>query len=235
MAMSKKKLVVLTGAGMSAESGLKTFRDSGGLWEEYDVMEVCSTEGWYKNPNLVLEFYNKRREQLLDAKPNTGHLGLVELETLFDVQIITQNVDNLHEAAGSLNVLHLHGELMKARSAGNPNLIYQLTKENWKVNPGDLAEDGTQLRPHIVFFGEAVPAMDDAIPLCEQADIFVVVGTSMAVYPAASLIHYIPNGTPVFVIDPQAVALPSGSKSEQIQLGAEEGVKLLIEKLKAYA
>lgn len=227
-----KNLVVLTGAGMSAESGLKTFRDTGGLWEEYDVMEVCSAEGWVKNPARVLEFYNQRRKQLINAQPNTGHLGLVELEKFFNVNIITQNVDNLHEKAGSKNVLHLHGELMKVRSSVYDDVVYELTPDKCEITLGDLCAKGSQLRPHIVFFGEAVPTIEQAIPLCERADILVVIGTSLNVYPAAGLIYYAPNNIPLFLLDPN----PAGVKGnvEIIPLKAGEGINLLIEKLMHY-
>lgn len=228
-----KNLVVLTGAGISAESGLKTFRDMGGLWEEYDVMEVCSPEGWHKNPKLVLDFYNMRRKQLLEAKPNAAHIGLAELQNTFNVQIITQNVDDLHEQAGSNQVLHLHGELMKVRSLGDETLIYNLSPEKTDVNLGDTCEKGFQLRPHIVFFGEAVPAMEEAIPLCEKADIFVVIGTSLNVYPAASLLHYIPNGVPLFLMDPNPINI--GNNVELINKKAAEGIQQLIEKINHYA
>ena len=193
-----KNLVVLTGAGISAESGIKTFRDSGGLWEGHDIMEVASPQGFNKNPELVLDFYNKRRKQLLDVKPNKAHKILAELQELFNVQIITQNVDDLHERAGSKQVLHLHGELLKVRSTINENLIY-----NWKkdLNIGDLCEKKSQLRPHIVWFGEAVPMMEKAIEITQKATIFVVIGTSMQVYPAASLIQYVPKNAPIYYID----------------------------------
>lgn len=196
-----KKLVVLTGAGVSQESGLRTFRDMGGLWEEYDVMDVATPEAWARNPELVNRFYNDRRRQLYECEPNAGHRGLAELEKYFDVHIITQNVDDLHERAGSTKVLHLHGELKKVRSTANPNLVYEL--DGWELKLGDTCEKGSQLRPHIVWFGEAVPAMDEAIELVEQADIFVVVGTSLNVYPAAGLLHYTHNDVPVYVIDPE--------------------------------
>ncbi len=217
---------------MSAESGLKTFRDTGGLWEEYDVMEVCSAEGWAKNPAMVLEFYNQRRKQLINAQPNVGHVGLVELEKFFDVKIITQNVDNLHEKAGSKNVLHLHGELMKVRSSVYDDLIYELTTDKCEITIGDYCAKGSQLRPHIVFFGEAVPAIEQAIPICEKADILVVIGTSLNVYPAAGLIYYAPNNIPLFLLDPN----PAGVKGnvEIIPLKAGEGINLLIEKLMHY-
>ena len=179
----KKRLVVLSGAGMSQESGLKTFRDMGGLWEQYDVTEVASPEAWERNPELVLRFYNERRKLLWEAKPNAGHIGIARLEKDFDVDIITQNVDDLHEQAGSTNVLHLHGELRKARSTFDPELVY--TMDHWELKIGDKCELGSQLRPHIVWFGEPVPNMTKALALTQKADIFVVIGTSLAVYPAA--------------------------------------------------
>ncbi|NOZ47973.1 MAG: NAD-dependent deacylase [Chlorobi bacterium] len=226
-----KKLVVLTGAGMSAESGLKTFREMGGLWEEYDVMEVASPEGWERNPELVLQFYNERRKQLLDAKPNEGHKGLAELELFFNVEIVTQNVDNLHEKAGSLKVLHLHGELTKARSTGDPNLIYDI--DGWELNMGDKCEKGYQLRPHIVWFGEAVPAIEKAVEIVSTADIFLIIGTSLNVYPAASLINYAPLNSPVFLIDPNEVLGPhSGKKITVIKEKAGKGVRELAAILK---
>lgn len=196
----KKKLVVLSGAGMSQESGLKTFRDMGGLWENYSVEDVASINGWYRNPELVMDFYNQRRKQLLDAKPNAGHYGIAELEKWFDVNIITQNVDDLHERAGSTKVLHLHGELLKVRSTADPDLIYNL--DGWELKMGDKCEKGSQLRPNIVWFGESVPAFYDAIPMVENAGIIVVIGTSLAVYPAAGLVNYAKPGAPVFVVDP---------------------------------
>jgi len=198
-----KKLVVLTGSGISAESGLKTFRDSGGLWEEYDVMKVASIEGWYSDPGLVLKFYNERRKQLVFAKPNGAHIGLAELQKDFDVQIITQNIDNLHEQAGSKKVLHLHGELNKARSSNHENYIIDITGKD--INLGDLCPYGSQLRPYIVWFGEAVPAMDEAIKLASQAEIFVVIGTSLNVYPAAGLVDYVPSSANLYLIDPNEV------------------------------
>ena len=195
-----KKLVVLSGAGMSQESGLKTFRDMGGLWEQHRVEDVASIEGWYRNPELVMNFYNERRKQLFETQPNAGHFAVAALENDFDVQVITQNVDDLHERAGSTKVLHLHGELRKARSTTDPELVYTL--DHWELKFGDKCEKGSQLRPHIVWFGEAVPAFYDAIPMVEAADILVVVGTSMQVYPAAGLVNYARQGVPVFVIDP---------------------------------
>jgi NAD-dependent deacetylase len=226
-----KKLVVLTGAGMSAESGLKTFRDMGGLWEEYDVMEVASPEGWEKDRELVLRFYNERRKQLLTAEPNAGHKGLAALELFFDIEIITQNVDNLHERAGSAKILHLHGELTKSRSTGDPSLVYDI--DGWELNTGDKCEKGYQLRPHIVWFGEPVPAIEEAIEKVSTADIFVVIGTSMNVYPAASLINYVPQNVDVYLIDPNDVFVSSyGRKIEVIKSGAGKGVELLSEILK---
>lgn len=195
-----KKLVVLTGAGISAESGIPTFRDSGGLWEGYDVNEVATFEGWQKNPELVLEFYNQRRKRALEVEPNEGHRVLVELESHFNVTIITQNVDNLHERAGSSNVLHLHGSLFQSRSTVDESLVYDI--EGWELKLGDLCEKGSQLRPNIVWFGELVPMMEVAAAEAAKADVFMVVGTSMVVYPAASLIHYVPHHVQKFVVDP---------------------------------
>jgi NAD-dependent deacetylase len=201
-----KKLVVLTGSGISSESGLKTFRDSGGLWENYDVMEVASYAGWIKNQELVLRFYNERRAQLKDAVPNEGHKGLVELGNYFDVNIITQNVDDLHERAGSKHVLHLHGILTRARSSVDPKLVYDVGYN--PINSGDTCGKGYQLRPDIVWFGEAVPAIEEAAEITSTADIFAVIGTSMVVYPAAGLIDYVPKNAPIFLIDPNEVSVP---------------------------
>lgn len=211
--MPMKKLVVLSGSGISAESGLKTFRDMGGLWEQYEVTEVASPEAWERDPELVLRFYNERRRQLLKSEPNAGHLALADLESHFDVQIITQNVDDLHERAGSSNVLHLHGEIRKARSTGDENLVYDI--EGPELNLGDKCEKGYQLRPHVVWFGEAVPAIGKAARISQQADIFAVVGTSLQVYPAAGLVHYVDSPAPLFVVDPSAVETP---RSENVQL-----------------
>lgn len=196
----KKKLAVLTGAGISAESGLSTFRDSGGLWEGHNVMDVASPEGWRRNKKLVLEFYNQRRRQLAKAEPNEAHKSLVKLEEKYDVTVITQNVDNLHERAGSSNVIHLHGELTKARSTADPELIYEIGSED--INIGDKCELGSQLRPHIVWFGEAVPMMGEAIKHSYEAEIFVIIGTSLVVYPAASLIEFVPENAKIYLIDP---------------------------------
>lgn len=194
---------------MSAESGLKTFRDTDGLWEGYDVMQVATPEGWRKNPKLVLDFYNERRKQALQAQPNSGHRMLADLQHNFQVSVITQNVDNLHERAGSKTVVHLHGELGKARSTRDENLVYDLP--GWELNWGDMCELGSQLRPHIVWFGELVPMMDKAVAICEEADVFLIVGTSLMVYPAASLIHFIKPETVIYLIDPNPPAVSGRS------------------------
>lgn len=222
--MAKKKLVVLTGAGISAESGLKTFRDSDGLWEGYEVTEVATPRAWKKNPQLVLDFYNLRRKNVADAKPNAAHFGLAELEKDFEVTIITQNIDDLHERAGSTNILHLHGEIFKMRSEKNDSLIYEI-KGN--INIGDKAEDGAQLRPHIVWFEESVPKMEEAIPVIYSADVFVVVGTSLVVYPAAGLINYVALDTPKYVIDKKIPYLSPMKNLTLIEMPATEGVNEL--------
>lgn len=224
-----KKIVVLTGAGMSAESGLKTFRDADGLWEGHDVMQVASPQGFAANPELVLEFYNQRRRQLLEVEPNEGHRALVRLEQKFDVHIITQNVDNLHEKAGSSKVLHLHGELLKVRSTVNNDLVMDWTKD---LNLGDVGEDGQQLRPHIVWFGEMVPMLEPAVEITQTTDILIIIGTSMQVYPAASLINYVSDGVPIYFIDPK----PSIGSSDYGNLTvmahtATEGVPKLVSRL----
>ncbi|MEI6556366.1 MAG: NAD-dependent deacylase [Paludibacter sp.] len=225
-----KKLVVLSGAGMSAESGISTFRDMGGLWEQYRIEEVATPEAWEENPELVLEFYNQRREQLVQAKPNAGHLALAELEKKYDVQIITQNVDNLHERAGSTHVLHLHGELMKVRSTGFGQEVYELTPDNYKTHLGDKCPKGFQLRPHIVWFGESVPNYSRAVEIAQQADIMLVIGTSLQVYPAAGLVNYSPEGIPVYLIDPNDIPnLPS--YITVIRKGAGEGMKEILKLL----
>lgn len=226
-----KKVVVLTGAGISAESGLAVFRGSNGLWGKYKVDEVATIEGWYRNPELVLQFYNERRKELLKCSPNYGHIGLVELESYFDVRVITQNVDNLHERAGSSNVLHLHGQLMWVRSEKNEELRFELPMEDCEIKIGDKASDGAQLRPDIVWFGEAVPMLDAAIGLVENADIFVIIGTSLNVYPAAGLLHYVRKGVPVYLIDPNPVNDPYGKVTMYIKSVASEGVKQLTELL----
>jgi NAD-dependent deacetylase len=224
-----KNLVVLSGAGMSAESGIKTFRDADGLWENHRVEDVATPEAWHRNPHLVLQFYNERRKQLFECEPNKGHLGLVDLEKQFNVYIITQNVDDLHERAGSSHVLHLHGELKKARSTADPSLVYQL--DDWQLNWGDRCEKGSQLRPHIVWFGEEVPAIADAAYIVEQADVLVIIGTSLNVYPAAGLMHYAKRGTPVYVIDPGAPNFSPSPNIEHIRKPASEGVAFLTQKL----
>jgi NAD-dependent deacetylase len=196
-----KKLVVLTGAGISAESGIATFRDAGGLWEGYRVEDVATLEAWHRNPELVLDFYNQRRKKALEVTPNRGHEILAELEQHFNVTIITQNVDNLHERAGSTNIIHLHGSLFESRSTKNPKLVY--TIKGWELNMGDVCELGSQLRPNIVWFGEAVPLMEVAAELASAADVFLVVGTSMVVYPAASLIDYVRDSVKKYVVDPK--------------------------------
>jgi NAD-dependent deacetylase len=224
-----KKVVVLSGAGISAESGIKTFRDSGGLWEGYDISEVATLEGWANNQELVLEFYNMRRKDALKASPNSGHLALKELESQYDVTIITQNVDNLHEKAGSSKVLHLHGELFKSRSTSDQSLIYDI--EGWELKTGDLCTKGSQLRPHIVWFGEAVPMLEKAIEEVLQADILIVVGTSLQVYPAAGLIDYAKEEAAKYVIDPN---MPYISPRENLYLFPEvasSGLKKVVDEL----
>jgi NAD-dependent deacetylase len=224
-----KNLVILTGAGISAESGIRTFRESGGLWEEYDINEVASPMGWALNKELVLRFYNDRRKQLSESKPNAGHFGLAALEKYFDVQIITQNIDNLHEQAGSTKIVHLHGELTKARSSADPALIYDIGYND--IKPGDKCEKGSQLRPHIVWFGEAVPMMDEAIRITSTADIFAVIGSSLNVYPAAGLIEYAPKKASLWLIDPNDVYVPVNRIVEVIKEPASRGVEILIKRL----
>ncbi|NDA61303.1 MAG: NAD-dependent deacylase [Chitinophagia bacterium] len=226
-----KKLVVLTGAGISAESGIKTFRDSDGLWEEYDIMEVAHINGWKKHPELVLQFYNMRRKQIKAAQPNAAHIGLVELEKEWDVHIITQNIDDLHERAGSKQVMHLHGEIVKMRSEKNEELIVLATDE---IELGQTASDGAQFRPHIVWFGEQVPMIPFAIQLVEKADVLVIIGTSLQVYPAASLFEYAAPGIPVIIIDKQIPSNEALAASIVIEQSAGVGVKMLKEKLKQY-
>ena len=228
----KKNLVILSGAGMSQESGLKTFRDMGGIWEQFDVTEVASPEAWQNNQELVMRFYNERRKQLFEVQPNAGHLEIAELEEWFDVKVVTQNVDDLHEMAGSTNVLHLHGELRKVRSTIDPSLIY--TMKQWELKLGDVCELGSQLRPHIVWFGEAVPAMQEAIPIIQEADIFVVVGTSLAVYPAAGLVNYCSPEIPIFVVDPSCPTVYKNNVTNKKKKAGEgiKELKLKLEKLK---
>lgn len=221
---NKKHIVVLSGAGISAESGLKTFRDSDGLWMGYDVYEVASPQGWHKNPQLVLDFYNARRKDVAAASPNAAHIGLAELENDFDVTIITQNIDDLHERAGSKNVLHLHGEIFKMRSVANENLVFDIRGD---INLGDKAKDGHQLRPHIVWFGEAVPMMEKAAAIVQDCDYFVVVGTSLQVYPAASLLYYAPPYLPKFIIDKKIPATEKQNNLHCIEMPATEGVEEL--------
>lgn len=228
-----KNLVVLTGAGISAESGISTFRDSGGLWEQYRIEDVATPEGWMRDPKLVTDFYNQRRKQLLEVEPNYGHIALVELEKYFNVYVVTQNVDNLHERAGSKNIVHLHGELTKVRSERFDHLIYELTPDRYEVKIGDKCEKGFQLRPHIVWFGEAVPMLEEAVRLAQKADIFVVVGTSLNVYPAASLVHYVQPEVPVYVVDPNSVAI-NDSRWHYVRLGASEGMKEFIKQIQPY-
>ena len=230
--MEKKKLVVLSGAGISAESGLKTFRDSDGLWEGYNIEDVATPRAWRKNPQLVLDFYNMRRKNVCDAVPNAAHIGLAALEKDFDVHIITQNIDDLHERAGSTKILHLHGEILKMRSEENEQLIYEI-KDDIKL--GDKAEDGAQLRPHIVWFEEAVPMIEPASILAGSADIFVVVGTSLAVYPAAGLINYTPRNIPKYIVDKKIPYTSALHDIIAIEKPATEGVKELMVMLKNYA
>ncbi len=224
-----KKVVVLTGAGISAESGIKTFRDSNGLWEEYRVEDVATFEAWQRNQNLVLEFYNQRRKQLLDVKPNAAHFALAQLEQFFDVEIITQNVDDLHERGGSSKILHLHGELKKVRSTLDENLVYTL--DGWELKPGDKCPKGSQLRPHIVWFGEAVPNIVPAAEICAKADILIVIGTSLNVYPAAGLLSFAPSGIPKYLIDPKASPVSGIRNLTVITKTAGVGVPELVQKL----
>ena len=231
--ISMKNLVVLTGAGMSAESGISTFRDAGGLWDKYPVEQVATPEGYQRDPALVINFYNERRKQLLEVKPNRGHELLAELEKDFNVTVVTQNVDNLHERAGSSHVIHLHGELTKvcsSRDPYNPHYIKELKPEEYEVKMGDKAGDGSQLRPFIVWFGEAVPEIETAVRYVEKADIFVIIGTSLNVYPAAGLLNYVRRGQPIYLIDPKDVRTYRND-IEHIQAGASEGVKRLTELL----
>ena len=224
-----KRIVVLTGAGISAESGIKTFRDADGLWEGHDIMEVASPIGWENNPKLVLDFYNKRRAQLLEVKPNEAHQILADLQSDFDIQIITQNVDDLHERAGSKNVMHLHGELLKVRSITDSDEILPWTTD---LNLGDLDKNGVQLRPHIVWFGEDVPMIEFAIDIVETADILVIIGTSLQVYPAAGLMNYVDQNVPVYYIDPKpATIYDLPNELKVLSLSAVEGMKFVKEEL----
>ena len=226
--MEKKKLVILTGAGISAESGLKTFRDSDGLWEGYDIYEVASPRGWKKDPKVVLDFYNLRRKDIANAQPNAAHLGLAALEKYFDVHIITQNIDDLHERAGSTHVLHLHGEIFKMRSVKEATVTYDIKAD---IQLGDTAPDGGQLRPHIVWFEEPVPMIEIAANITGMAELFVVIGTSLAVYPAAGLLNYTPSQIPKFIIDKNIPYTQSILNLSTIEATASEGVKILAERL----
>ena len=229
--MNKKRLVVLTGAGISAESGLKTFRDSDGLWEGYDINEVATATAWRRNPALVLEFYNMRRQSVREAQPNAAHMALAELENDFDVRIITQNIDDLHERGGSSHVLHLHGEIFKMRSEANEDLVYPIYET---ISMGEKAEDGAQLRPHIVWFEEAVPMMEEAVRLTRQADVFLIVGTSLVVYPAAGLVNYAPWEIPKFIVDKKIPYTTNLYNSTAIEKPAGEGMAEVKKLLQAY-
>lgn len=225
--MKKKKLVVLTGAGISRESGLQTFRDGDGLWEGHNVYDVATPEAWQRNPALVQEFYNMRRKSVMEAQPNAAHHLLARLESSFEVDIITQNIDDLHERAGSTRVLHLHGEINKAQSTRNPSLVYPLS--GWELKMGDTCELGSQLRPFIVWFGEAVPKIEEAAHLAAQADLFAVIGTSLVVYPAAGLVNYVPVEAPLYVIDPGTPEMPTALPHTFIKEPATTGVKKWVE------
>lgn len=227
-----KKIVVLTGAGMSAESGISTFRGGNGLWDEYPIEQVATPEGYRENPALVLEFYNKRRRQLLEVLPNKGHELLAELEDKYDVTVVTQNIDNLHERAGSSKIIHLHGELMKVCSSREPYneaYIRTLAPDEIEVRLGDKAADGSQLRPFIVWFGESVPKIEDAVEALSGVDAFIIIGTSLNVYPAAGLLNYVPSSVPVYLIDPNDVSVPANRPVTVIRKGASEGVRYLID------
>ncbi|QKZ13743.1 SIR2 family NAD-dependent protein deacylase [Spirosoma sp. KUDC1026] len=226
---SRHKIVVLSGAGISAESGIPTFRASDGLWENHRIEDVATPEAWVRNPELVQDFYNQRRKQALTVEPNAGHRALVDLEAYYDVTIITQNVDNLHERAGSSTVIHLHGELFKSRSTRDESLVYDI--DGWEIKTGDLCERGSQLRPHIVWFGEEVPMMGVAQEVTEQADIFIVVGTSLNVYPAAGLVYSTPRGIPIYVVDPNTPAMQKRANVTFIAEPATVGLTLLASQL----
>jgi len=225
----KSTIVVLSGAGMSAESGVQTFRDNNGLWHNHRIEEVATPEAWDANPEMVLEFYNQRRKQLFEVEPNAGHKALVRLEEKFNVQVVTQNVDDLHERAGSSNVLHLHGELKKVRSTLDPNLVYTL--DGWELKMGDLCEKGSQLRPHIVWFGEAVPLISDAVEIVSKADYLLIIGTSLVVYPAASLIGFAPDSIPKYYIDPKAFPVSGIRNLRVLAKKAGEGVTEIVDEL----
>lgn len=230
--MSKKRLVVFTGAGISAESGIKTFRDSGGLWEEYKIEDVATFDAWVKNRDLVLNFYNQRRKQVMASQPNAAHYFIADLQKYFDVQVVTQNVDDLHERAGSKHVLHVHGEIMKVRSSVDPSLVYSLN--GWELKAGDTCEKGSQLRPHIVWFGEMVPEMDNANYIAEHADLFVVIGTSLNVYPAAGILDYVPKSVPKWLVDPGTFNFDYIVELKHIKQTAVNGVEELKKELMQY-
>jgi len=225
----KTNIVVLTGAGISAESGIRTFRDSDGLWEEYRIEDVATYDAWVRNQALVIDFYNQRRKQLYQVEPNAAHYALAKLEQKYDVQIITQNIDDLHERGGSTNIIHLHGELKKVRSTVDPDLIYTL--DGWELKAGDKCEKGSQLRPHVVWFGEAVPLIEDAARASSHADLFIVIGTSLAVYPAAGLLSYVPDESPKYLVDPQASPLPWVKNLKIIREKAGIAIPALVDEL----
>lgn len=227
--MVKKKIIVFTGAGVSAESGIQTFRAADGLWASYNIEDVATYNAWIKNKELVLDFYNQRRKQILDSQPNDAHLLIADLQKKYDVQVITQNIDDLHERAGSKKVLHLHGEITKSRSTVSSNLVYNINGS--ELNLGDLCEKGSQLRPHIVWFGEQVPEMDNAITLAEKADIFITIGTSLNVYPAANLIHVTSHNIPKYLIDPNDFNLNTVKNLTHLKTSATQGMKILVNKL----
>ncbi len=231
--MAKKRLVVLTGAGISAESGIKTFRDSDGLWEEYRVTDVATPEAWARNPELVQQFYNARRKQLLEVEPNAGHHALAAAEEYFDVQVLTQNIDDLHERAGSTNVLHLHGQLRMSQSSKNPDLVYPI--DGWELKMGEKAEDGSQLRPHVVWFGEAVPNIEKAAEISMTADYYAIVGTSLNVYPAAGLVAYAPKGCPVWLVDPKPASSSGLSQLTVLAEPASSGVAKMVDEIRRLA
>lgn len=224
-----KKIVVLTGAGISAESGLKTFRDSDGLWEGYNIEDVATPEAWHRNPELVQTFYNERRKSVLEAQPNVAHYALARLEEKYDVTIITQNIDDLHERGGSTNVLHLHGGITRSQSSLNPNLTYPI--DGWEIKMGEKCELGSQLRAHVVWFGEAVPMIEKAAEICEEADLFILIGSSLAVYPAAGLINYVPLPVTKYIIDPKIPEIRQNSSIVKIGERATIGVPMLVEQL----
>ncbi len=231
----KKQITVLSGAGISAESGIKTFRDAGGLWEGHDVMSVASPQGWQKDQELVLDFYNQRRKQVQEVEPNAGHLALVELENKYNVQVITQNVDDLHERAGSSNIIHLHGELLKVRSIGDESLIYDWKKD---LNTGDTCDKGHQLRPHIVWFGEMVPMLEKAVQITSQSEIVIIVGTSMQIYPAASLVGYARRGVPIYYVDPNPSINHELDRSANLKIIGEKattGLRVVVDELLSLA